>query len=136
MTEFESPLNCTIYIYIYIYISVTNDDLVSRVCHPLCRQIAEMERKKGDPYSTPPLSLSQPVNAILRWEKTLQPNGPALDLIPLSKRLDVSIPICNTLTTMMTYWLREEIIKSTNNEMLKFICKSIAFFVSFWQIHR
>ena len=34
------------------------------------------------------------------------------------------------------YWLRKKMIKSTNNELLKLIRKSIQFFVSFCQIHR
>ena len=73
---------------------------------------------------------------IFMWENALLLTGPSSDLILLSTGLDVSPIESPPNDDDDHYCLREKIIKCTNNDFLKFICKSIQFFVSFWQIHR
>ena len=107
----------TIYIYARAYVcvyefvktncSVAKNDLGTRVCSPLCRLIAKVEREKENLTLCPrkivflPSHLRMTPELISMWENTLLPTGASSDLIPFSNELDFP-SIYNDLVTMTT----------------------------------
>ena len=96
--------------------SLPKGDIWTKACSPLCRLITNLKRQKREPYTVPSENYLPPPSCFgldnpLHWT-WCPPSG----------------------DNDNHYLLWEKIVKSTNNKILQFICKSIQSLVSFWQI--